>query len=60
MYSVVETIERCQQRFVGQLLMRLAGECHVDVRRLAVGNRMADDGVTLCGLWWRKSQRENP
>ena len=44
-----EAVRRCQQRLIAQVLPGLLGEGRVDLRRLAVGDRVADDGVVVHG-----------
>ena len=42
-----KAVQRRQQAFIGQRHSLQAGELEVDVRRLAVRNRVADNGVAL-------------
>src|SRR5690606_27640990 len=44
-----KAVDRREQRLIAQFLPGLAGKRGVDLRRLAVGDRVADDGVAVHG-----------
>jgi hypothetical protein len=47
--KLLEAVERRQQLLVGHLLATLVGEQRVDLRRQAVLDRVADDGIARDG-----------
>lgn len=46
-----EAVKRREKRFIAQVLAGLAGKRGVDQRRLAMGNGVADDGITISHRW---------